>query len=116
MPSPDGEYAYAGNYMALSRWSKSGTENGSINPWPENSMGWPARPPERRFPVDRADRALRRLTPTRSTTAAKPCTKSTDRGTHWTKISRDLTRNDKSKQQSSGGPITQDNTSAEGDR
>jgi len=39
--------------------------------------------------------------------------KSTDMGDHWTIISPDLTRNDKSKQQSSGGPITQDNTSAE---
>ena len=38
--------------------------------------------------------------------------KSTDMGDHWTIISPDLTRNDKSKQQSSGGPITQDNTSA----
>ncbi|MGH3184384.1 MAG: WD40/YVTN/BNR-like repeat-containing protein, partial [Streptosporangiaceae bacterium] len=36
-----------------------------------------------------------------------------DMGDHWTIISGDLTRNDKSKQVSSGGPITQDNTSAE---
>ncbi len=39
--------------------------------------------------------------------------KSTDEGMNWTAISRDLTRNDKSKQQSSGGPLTQDNTSVE---
>jgi len=31
----------------------------------------------------------------------------------WTAISGDLTRNDKTKQQSSGGPLTQDNTSVE---
>src|SRR5205085_12232182 len=39
--------------------------------------------------------------------------KTTDRGYHWQEISPDLTRNDKRTQQSSGGPITQDNTSAE---
>jgi photosystem II stability/assembly factor-like uncharacterized protein len=39
--------------------------------------------------------------------------KSTDEGKHWTAISPDLTRNDKSKQQPSGGPITLDITSVE---
>jgi hypothetical protein len=39
--------------------------------------------------------------------------KTTDRGMSWTTISGDLTRNDKTKQQSSGGPLTQDNTSVE---
>jgi hypothetical protein len=39
--------------------------------------------------------------------------KSTDGGQSWTAISPDLTRNDKSKQGSSGGPITKDNTSVE---
>jgi photosystem II stability/assembly factor-like uncharacterized protein len=36
-----------------------------------------------------------------------------DSGKSWSVISQDLTRNDKSKQQSSGGPITQDNASVE---
>src|SRR5438132_6883573 len=36
-----------------------------------------------------------------------------DEGRHWTAISPDLTRNDKSKQQWTGGPITGDNTGAE---
>ena len=38
---------------------------------------------------------------------------SKDSGKSWAVISEDLTRNDKSKQQSSGGPITQDNASVE---
>ncbi len=37
----------------------------------------------------------------------------TDGGTHWTAISPDLTRNDKSKQQPSGGAITIDDTGTE---
>ncbi len=39
--------------------------------------------------------------------------KSEDRGRTWKPISPDLTRNDKSKQQSSGGPVIQDNSGAE---
>jgi photosystem II stability/assembly factor-like uncharacterized protein len=39
--------------------------------------------------------------------------KSTDEGQHWTPISADLTRNDKSRQKWSGGPITGDNTGVE---
>jgi photosystem II stability/assembly factor-like uncharacterized protein len=39
--------------------------------------------------------------------------RSTDGGQHWTPISPDLTRNDKSKQESSGGPIFLDLSGAE---
>jgi hypothetical protein len=39
--------------------------------------------------------------------------KTTDAGMSWSIISPDLTRNDKQKQQSSGGPITKDNTGVE---
>jgi photosystem II stability/assembly factor-like uncharacterized protein len=39
--------------------------------------------------------------------------KSSDGGTHWQAISPDLTRNDKSKQEISGGPITKDDTGTE---
>ena len=39
--------------------------------------------------------------------------RSTDGGQTWKPISGDLTRNDKSKQKWSGGPITGDNTGAE---
>jgi photosystem II stability/assembly factor-like uncharacterized protein len=39
--------------------------------------------------------------------------KTTDAGMHWTAISGDLTRNDKSKQQPAGGPITIDDTGTE---
>src|SRR5206468_2932675 len=39
--------------------------------------------------------------------------KTTDGGIHWVAISPDLTRNDKSKQQPSGGPIDIDDTGTE---
>jgi photosystem II stability/assembly factor-like uncharacterized protein len=46
-------------------------------------------------------------------TAAESVFKTTDQGKSWTSISGDLTRNDKSKQQPSGGPLTNDITSVE---
>jgi photosystem II stability/assembly factor-like uncharacterized protein len=46
-------------------------------------------------------------------TAAEMVFKSTNGGQSWTAISPDLTRNDKSKQKPSGGPITLDITSVE---
>jgi photosystem II stability/assembly factor-like uncharacterized protein len=46
-------------------------------------------------------------------TAAQFVLKSSDQGRSWKRISADLTRNDKSKQQPSGGPITLDITSVE---
>jgi photosystem II stability/assembly factor-like uncharacterized protein len=46
-------------------------------------------------------------------TAAQMVLRSTDQGHTWRAISPDLTRNDKTKQQPSGGPITLDITSVE---
>ncbi len=46
-------------------------------------------------------------------TAAQMVLRSSDQGLTWKPISPDLTRNDKSKQQPSGGPITLDITSVE---
>jgi photosystem II stability/assembly factor-like uncharacterized protein len=46
-------------------------------------------------------------------TAAQFVLKSADQGRSWKRISGDLTRNDKSKQRPSGGPITLDITSVE---
>src|ERR1700719_1239276 len=46
-------------------------------------------------------------------TAAECVFKSSDHGNSWTQVSGDLTRNDKSKQKPSGGPLTNDITSVE---
>jgi photosystem II stability/assembly factor-like uncharacterized protein len=45
--------------------------------------------------------------------AANVLFKTSDAGRHWAPISPDLTRNDRSKQEWSGGPITGDNTGVE---
>src|SRR5947199_7611787 len=46
-------------------------------------------------------------------TGANVLFRSLDEGQSWQPIAPDLTRNDKSRQKSSGGPISQDNTSIE---
>ena len=83
-----------------------------MNPWPENPMGWGAAELKYRFqwnfPIV--------LSPHDANTlyaAANVLFKSTNEGQSWQAISGDLTRNDKSKQGPSGGPITKDNTSIE---
>ncbi|MGI9103560.1 MAG: VPS10 domain-containing protein [Terriglobales bacterium] len=56
---------------------------------------------------------ISRHDPTAMYTSGNRVYKSNDAGMSWTPISPDLTRNDKSKQQPSGGPITLDITSVE---
>src|SRR4029078_8780830 len=51
--------------------------------------------------------------PNKLYTAANVLFMSTDEGSSWQVISRDLTRKNTSKQASSGGPLTKDNTSIE---
>ncbi|HEY8602080.1 MAG TPA: glycosyl hydrolase, partial [Thermomicrobiales bacterium] len=60
------------------------------------------------FPV-----AISRYDPNVLFIAGNHLFRSTDEGTSWEVISPDLTRNDESKLQPSGGPITRDNTGAE---
>ncbi len=81
----------------------------NVNPWPEG--GWPIANLKYRFqwtfPI-----ALSPHDPNRLYAGSQHVHVSEDRGQTWRVISPDLTRNDKSKQQSSGG-LTPDNTSVE---
>jgi len=83
-----------------------------INVWPDLPMGHGAEGMKYRFqwnfPI-----FLSPHNPDVLYTASNHIHKSTDRGQSWEIISPDLTRNDPVKQKSSGGPITQDNTSVE---
>ncbi len=113
-PDPrDTSIVYAGSYGNLiTRFdAKAGTLR-NINPWPDNPMGHPASDLKYRFqwsfPI-----IISPHYPTVIYAGANMMFKSTDEGQSWTVISGDLTRNDKSRQGSSGGPITKDNTSIE---
>ena len=113
-PSPkDSEVVFAGSYDGLTtRYDHRTGQLRDVNPYPNNPMGSGAADIKYRFqwnfPLV--------FSPHDSNTlyaAAQVLFKSTNEGQSWEVISPDLTRNDKSKQGPSGGPITKDNTSIE---
>ena len=112
-PEAHGNIVYAGgNYGIITRWNKETEEAHMISPYPVNADGSGAADHKYRFqwtePI-----LLSPFDPHELYIAAQVLFKSTDAGQTWTVISPDLTRNDKSKQQLPGGPITKDSTSVE---
>jgi photosystem II stability/assembly factor-like uncharacterized protein len=104
---------YAGSYDGLiTRFDKKTGQEQDISAWPLNPMGHAAAKLVHRFQWT-APIALSPQDPNVIYHGGEVLFKSSDAGMSWTAVSPDLTRNDKSKQQSSGGPITQDNTSIE---
>lgn len=84
----------------------------NVNVWPDNPMGhgvgdWKYRF-QWNFPI-----MFSKHDPKKLYTGSNHLHLSTDEGQTWQVISPDLTRNDSTKMGSSGGPITQDNTSVE---
>ena len=113
-PNPDNpEIVYGGSYDGyLTRVDHTADSVRLIDVWPDNPMGKGAESLKYRFqwnfPIFFSPHHSKVLY-----TAANHLFKSTNEGQSWQQISPDLTRNDKAKQGSSGGPITQDNTSVE---
>src|SRR5947209_13361175 len=114
-PDPrDANIVYATGDAAfdVTRFDKRTEQVKEISPWALDTSGQGAESQEHRFQwtepilVSKYDSNV-------LYTAAEVVFKSTDQGNSWTTISPDLTRNDKSKQKPSGGPITLDITSVE---
>jgi photosystem II stability/assembly factor-like uncharacterized protein len=104
---------YAGSYGGyITRWDYRNRQTRIITAWPENPMGWGAGDLKYRYQWT-APIVISRFDPDVLYHAAQVIFKTTNEGQSWKIISPDLTRNDKSKQKSSGGPITKDNTSVE---
>ena len=107
------DIVYGGSYGGfLTRYNhETGTQR-SVSVWPDNPMGHGAEDLRYRFqwnfPIFFSPHD-----PDKLYTASNHLHVTTNEGESWEEISPDLTRNDKSKQKSSGGPITQDNTSIE---
>ncbi len=109
----DPDVVFGGNYSGdISEINYRTNVRKRIDPWPDNPMGHGAVDLRHRiqwtFPIVTSPHD-----PNVLYTASQYLLKTTDDGQSWQQISPDLTRNDKSKQASSGGPITQDNTSIE---
>jgi photosystem II stability/assembly factor-like uncharacterized protein/DNA-binding FrmR family transcriptional regulator len=109
---PDPNITFANSESFISRFDKRTEQLVDISVWPLDVSG------------NGADKLLHRFQwtsplfisphdPKTLYAAAEMVFKSTDAGQSWTPISGDLTRNDKSKQKPSGGPITLDITSVE---
>jgi photosystem II stability/assembly factor-like uncharacterized protein len=114
IPDPrNANVVFAGSYDGLiTRFDKSTSQTQDVSPWPLNPMGSGAADLKHRFQWT-APIAVSPHDPAMIYFGGEVLFKSGDGGATWNIISPDLTRNDKSKQQSTGGPITKDNTSVE---
>jgi photosystem II stability/assembly factor-like uncharacterized protein/DNA-binding FrmR family transcriptional regulator len=113
-PHPkDQDVVFGGSYGGLLvRLNHRTHEVRDVNVWPDNPIGHGAADLKYRFQWNYPIFFSPHDPPTLYC-AANVLFKSTDDGQTWQQISPDLTRNDKSKQGPSGGPITKDNTSVE---
>ncbi len=113
-PSPkDSTIVFAGSYGGLlTRYDHGTGQLRDVSPYPNNPMGGGADVLKYRFqwnfPI-----LFSPHDPNTLYAAANVLFRSANEGQVWEVISSDLTRNDKSKQGPSGGPITKDNTSVE---
>ncbi len=107
------EIVYGGSYLGfLERRNHEKKTSRKINVWPITTLGEGAEAMKYRFnwnfPISFSKHDSSRLY-----AFSNHVHVSTNEGKSWEIISPDLTRNDKSKLVSSGGPITQDNTGVE---
>ncbi|EAP87823.1 VPS10 domain-containing protein [Croceibacter atlanticus] len=107
------DIVYGGSYDGfLTRVNHDKNTVRSISVWPDNPMGHGAEDMKYRFqwnfPIE-----FSKHNPDRLYTFSNRVHVTEDEGQSWKVISPDLTRNDPEKLKSSGGPITQDNTSVE---
>src|SRR5438477_2848868 len=113
VPDPrDWHIIYSNNEGFINRFDKNKQEVQDVSPMPIDNAGHGAVDSTHRFQWV-SPLMLSPHNPDVLYTAGECVFKSTDDGQSWTQISGDLTRNDKSKQQPSGGPLTNDITSVE---
>jgi photosystem II stability/assembly factor-like uncharacterized protein len=109
--NPNIVYA-GGNYGIITLWNKQTEETHLISPAPVVMDGSAAADQKYRFQWT-APIVISPFDPHTLYIAAQVLFRSTDAGQTWAAISPDLTRDDKSKEQMPGGPITKDSTSVE---
>jgi photosystem II stability/assembly factor-like uncharacterized protein len=108
----DADIVYATNENLIGRFNKHSEQTRVISVWPIDASGHAAKDLEHRFNWT----SPMIMSPFNRDTlyyGMERLFKTSNDGGSWRPISPDLTRNDKSKQQASGGPITKDITSVE---
>ena len=112
-PDPrDSQIVYAGDHNGhFTRWDGHTGQSQNIAPF-FGARAWPAATLKHRFQWT-SPMQLSPHDPNVLYLGAECVFKTTNGGMSWTQISPDLTRNDKSKQQSTPEPLTPDNSSAE---
>ncbi len=109
----DTNIVFAGSYDGLiTRYDHHDRQTRDVTIWPDNPMGAGAEAMKYRFQWN-FPLLFSAHDPDLLFAGGNVLFASSDQGQTWKAISPDLTRNDKSKQKSSGGPITKDNTSIE---
>ena len=109
----DPDIVFAGEYLGIiTRYDHRTGQSRNISAYPENPSGHGAADAKYRFQWT-APIAASPHDPNVIYHASNVLFRTVDGGQTWTAISGDLTRNDKSKQQWAGGPITGDNTGVE---
>ena len=109
----DSNVVYAGSYFGyVTRFDRRTGQAQNVQQWPDDPDGHNASSLKYRYtwtmPI-----VFSPHDPSVLYNAAQYVFRSSDAGHSWETISPDLTRNDKSKQQDSGGPITKDQASIE---
>ena len=109
----DPDIVYAGEYLGIiTRHNRSTGESRNISAWPDNPSGWGGEQMKYRFqwtaPIHVSPHDAKVVYH-----GAQVIFRTNNGGQNWDVISPDLTRNDKSRQKWSGGPITGDNTGVE---
>ena len=106
------DIVYAGSYSLLTRYDHASRSARNVLPWPENPMGHPAEDLRYRFqwtfPI-----LVSPHDPDTLYCAANVVFRSRDEGRSWDVVSPDLTAADPATLGTSGGPLSQDNTSVE---
>ncbi len=109
---PDITYGTDKEVSYIRRFDRKTGQDQDVSEWPASVDGWGAEADKYRFNWEEPV-ALSPFDRHTLYHGSNVLFESTDDGQHWRIISPDLTRNDKSKQQRSGGPISGDNATIE---
>jgi photosystem II stability/assembly factor-like uncharacterized protein len=113
IPDPrDADIVYGTSENQVGRFDKHNMQLQVISVWPIDASGHAAKDLEHRFNWT-SPMIMSPFDPNTLYFGMERLYRTSDRGGSWQAVSADLTRNDKSKQQASGGPITKDITSVE---